>query len=358
MAKIVHTLYSGLGGHGNVVFSLLSGGFAKNHENHLVFFGVEPVFKDYKARAKKLGVQSYDILKKPRQYLKPLQEFKEILQQVKPEIIFIHSSELLYVALSYQKQESQTKVIYVEHESNATKSIILRHLSKKALKKASAVVCLTKNYGKELEKLFNVKRPIIIIPNGIDTDKFCPPAITPNGKKIGMAARMMKARDHKNLLIAFSKILKKHPDYELHLAGTGELSAELKSFTKELEINGDVKFLGNLNESEMIQFYQELTFYVQASHAETLSTSILQAMSSQLAVLASNIENNKALIQDGETGYLYKVGNGQDLYEKMLFMIEQPELCNRIGLNSRSHIVEHYSFRSMVEGYEAIVQAP
>ena len=53
--KIIHVLYSGLGGNGNVVFPLLETDFGRNPEHVAVFYGVEPLLPAYREHCRRLG---------------------------------------------------------------------------------------------------------------------------------------------------------------------------------------------------------------------------------------------------------------------------------------------------------------
>ena len=59
--KVAQVLYSGLGGHGSVVFSLLRGGAQAEWTNALLFFGIEPVTAAYREAAAALGARTRSI---------------------------------------------------------------------------------------------------------------------------------------------------------------------------------------------------------------------------------------------------------------------------------------------------------
>ena len=189
--KVIQTLYSGLGGHGNVTFSLLDTDFKDNFSHVLVFYGVENVLVDYQTRTKELGLKSYTITKTNKRYIEPLNRFFQILLDEKPDYILIHNSELVLTAIKYRKKNRHCKVIYVEHEANHTKPFIGRFLSKYALKKSDSVICLNDNYKTELLQKYKAKTEIQVIPNGINTQKYLPKSYHSTVATIGMASRLV-----------------------------------------------------------------------------------------------------------------------------------------------------------------------
>ncbi|MFT5820433.1 MAG: glycosyltransferase involved in cell wall biosynthesis [Crocinitomix sp.] len=355
--KVIHVLYSGLGGHANVVFSLFDTNFRQLHDHVLVFFGVEETLPNYIEKCKELGIKTYSIHKKPRKYLKAFASFKKILQTEKPDRIIVHSSELIVPAVRYRKTTDGIKIFYVEHENNQSKGQSLKLLSKYALRKANAVVCLNENYKAELQDRYKCKVPLVVIANGIDTEKY-KPTFNKNEVpfKIGMASRMIPGKDHKSLLNAFKNVSSQYPNIELHIAGDGETLDETKALSKSLNLDSKVHFLGLLNEVGMLGFYAQMGAYVLATNAETLSTALLQAMSCELPIITSDIANNRVLIEAGRTGWLYEVKNSLDLEQKIIHLLANPAESKKFGTEARKHVMEHFSIENSATSYNELIQ--
>ena len=73
------------------------------------------------------------------------------------------------------------------------------------------------------------------------------------------------------------------------LAGDGILLKSLKLKVKNLELESLVFFSGRLNEDSLVDWFKKLDLYIHISKDETTSTSILQAMSMSLPIIASDI---------------------------------------------------------------------
>jgi len=354
--KVIQTLYSGLGGHANVAFSLLESDFGNWFNNIVVFYGIEDTLIDYQNKVDQLELTNYSIKKKPKQYLQALNQFYHILEKEQPDRIIIHNSELILTAIKYRNKFKKCKVIYVEHQENHTKPFIGRFLSKYALKRADSVVCLNENYKQELTDKYTVKTNLKIISNGINAEKYLPSELGNSVVTIGMASRLVDSKEHLTLLDAFSKVLTLNPNLKLKIAGIGELEDSIKSHTKQLGISDSVIFLGLLDEDSMLNFYQTIDLYVHATVAETLSTSILQAMSCGLPIITSNISNNLVLI-DHETGLLYQTGNAEDLHSKIELVIAQYPQVKKLGENAREKVVSNFSNAIMAENYRNLLMS-
>ncbi len=355
-AKVIHVLYSGLGGHGNVVFPLLETEFGNKHENRVVFYGVESVLEGYKSNCDHLAIPYHAIEKKPKRYLSAFNQFKRILAQEKPNTIFIHNSELIIPASKYCKKNPDCQVIYIEHENHASKSRIIKTMSRYAGLRASGVVCLSEAYAETLKDNFRIKVPVHVIPNGVDTEKYTPNLNRSNSPVIfGMASRMIPGKDHPTLLKAFKKVIEKYPTTELHIAGEGDTFSSVKKLATDLELQDNIKFLGLLNVTEMLAFYNKISIYVLATKSENLSTALLQSMACELPTITSDIENNRLLITPNETGWLYQEGNVEDLHKQMCACIESLQTKSNIPKPARAKIISHYSTAQLFLKYDALL---
>lgn len=355
--KVIQTLYSGLGGHASVVFSLLDSEFGKEFDNHLVFYGIEEIPLSYKNKLSKNTVSYNSIIKKPKQYIYPLYKFYNLLKRELPHTIIIHNSELVIPAYIYKKRKNKINIIFVEHEPNHIKNRINWFLSKFSLKKADVVVCLNETYKNELLKKYEPSAVIKVIPNGINIENFKRVKKISECKALGIAARITKTKDHKILIEAFSLLIKIYPFLQLKIAGSGDEENGLKEAISQLNLENNIQMLGMLNEDEMIKFLNDIDLYVHATSAETLSTSILQAMACELTVVTSDIKNNQVLIDTGINGYLYKNQSSEDLFQKMKYAIENFEEAKKLGIAARKKVIQNYSNQKMGESYLKLIKS-
>lgn len=354
--KVIHVFYSGLGGHGNVVFPLLDTPFSDEFENVLVFYGIEETLPEYIRKTEELGITHYSIRKKPREYFGPFRLFKKILEDEKPEAILVHSSELIIPARKYARKNTSCKTWYVEHQDNKNKSRMLRFLSGYALKRTHGVICLSQPYANELTRLFKGNAPVHVIPNGINTNRFSPNEKRENdGLVLGMASRMVPGKDHKNLLKAFALVSAENPKMTLRLAGNGPEEIKIKEWIEEMNLTGKVILEGLLNEKEMVDFYRSIDIYVQATLAETLSTAILQAMSCGIPILTSDINNNKLLIKPEQTGWLYRNRDSSDMADKLRQIANNYHEALKVGETARKFVEENYADEQMYKKYKQLI---
>lgn len=92
---------------------------------------------------------------------------------------------------------------------------------------------------------------------------------------------------------------------------------------------------------ELANIYQAADLFIMASFFEVQSIATLEAMASGLPIVASNFSALPELVKDGVNGFLFKKGDFNDLGEKILKIIENPKLCQKMGEESRCLALAH-----------------
>jgi glycosyltransferase involved in cell wall biosynthesis len=116
---------------------------------------------------------------------------------------------------------------------------------------------------------------------------------------VGMAARFVDDKLQNLLVDIFYENRKffKEKNCSLQLAGSGIKYIDIKKKIKLYNLEDVIILNGNLNEKEIINWFKKIDIYVHFSKDETTSTSILQAMSIGIPIIASNVAGNKMLLK-------------------------------------------------------------
>jgi glycosyltransferase involved in cell wall biosynthesis len=122
---------------------------------------------------------------------------------------------------------------------------------------------------------------------------------------------------------------------EFVIAGDGPQSSELQSLQQALRLN-NLRFTGQLSGAALEQLIAQSQFTLFPSHAyETFGKSILESFAHGRTVIASDLGSRRALVTDGETGLLYRVGDVDQLVEAIEGLRCDPELARQMGLAGR-----------------------
>ncbi|MBL0055601.1 MAG: glycosyltransferase family 4 protein [Chitinophagaceae bacterium] len=358
--KILHVLYSGLGGHGNVFFSFVKGDTRSEFKYEALFNGIEGVKPEYIDQCRQYGIPWQFVAKKPGFDLRYYRELIGHIRRSDADIVFIHSSAYILPAkLGSLFSKKRKTVIVRETQANHLKAKMEWLWLAVAMLWANSIVFLSEDYRKEVAgKLSWFYRPgkITVIPNGIDLDQFkASPANTGQRPVIGMQSRLVKLKDHMTLLEAFALLVDLHPKESpcplLWIAGDGDYRRELEARASALNLSGHVEFTGMLDEKDLLSFLRSVDIYVHASLGETMSTAIMQAMACGLPVIGSDVKGIKNMIQDGVTGMLVPVKDPKALCKAILDLLADHQKKRTLSVAAREYAEKHFSNNSMVEAY-------
>src|SRR5438552_12230178 len=135
-------------------------------------------------------------------------------------------------------------------------------------------------------------------------------------------------------------------DIPLVIAGDGPERPALPSLAQELKLP-NVEFVGHQNGNDLDKLISASRFTVLPSRAyETLGKTILESYAWGRAVVATDLGSRRELVQEGETGLLFRPGDVGQLASAIRFLADRPELAARMGLNGRDFVRERHSTES------------
>jgi glycosyltransferase involved in cell wall biosynthesis len=137
------------------------------------------------------------------------------------------------------------------------------------------------------------------------------------------------------VLRAFAIVQNKYPEAKLLVLGSGREEVALRNLTQELGLAGHVEFLGYVDNSKMPEAYGRASIFVNASNVDNLPVSILEAFAAGVPVISTKAGGIPDLVGDGKTGLLVELNDHAAMAEKMLLLLEDPALFQRLVSNAR-----------------------
>ena len=197
---------------------------------------------------------------------------------------------------------------------------------------------------------------------GVDTERFHPrrrtaamrQRLTDGHSRAPLALYVGRLGFEKNL-DRLQILLRSIPNLRLAFVGDGPARAQL-----EQQYQGDrVVFAGFMQGEELAEAFASADVFVMPSTTETLGFVTLEAMSSQLPVLAARAGGTTDLIEHGVNGWLYDPENAMTMVEGLRELLNQKELRKRLGLAARAR-AEQQSWEketeSLLEVYRKTVR--
>ena len=103
-----------------------------------------------------------------------------------------------------------------------------------------------------------------------------------------------------------------------------------------------VTMKGNVSRNEVFSSIKGCDLVVMPSRSEGFGIVAIEAMAAGVPIVASRIDALSEVIKDGETGLLFKPGDDSDLAEKIILLIENPNLRKKLGVAGNKHARKFY----------------
>lgn len=162
-------------------------------------------------------------------------------------------------------------------------------------------------------------------------------------------------------LLAFQKVLHACPNAKLVMGGHGELLEACQSLAMTLGIADRVQLTGALNHEDVIHLFGKARCFVQHSvvpsygDAEGTPVAILEAQAAGLPVVATRHAGIVDAVVDGSTGYLVEERDIDGMAERLVRLLRNKELAQRMGENARKHIQTNFSIRRHLDCIDNVV---
>ena len=204
----------------------------------------------------------------------------------------------------------------------------------------------------------------ILIPNGVHVAAFAESAAAPRSSNasptapsLGFLGRLDEPR--KGLLVlleAFPDVLDAVPDARLLLAGPGDADDVYDALPASARSR--VEVLGRVSEAEKVRMLRDVDVYVAPNTGgESFGIVLLEAMAADTAILASDLEAFRLVLDDAEAGELFPVGDSAALAKQAVGLLLDPARRDQLRAHGRD-IVQRYDWsavgRDIIAVYETV----
>ncbi|MFH1283570.1 MAG: glycosyltransferase family 4 protein [bacterium] len=126
-----------------------------------------------------------------------------------------------------------------------------------------------------------------------------------------------------------------------------DIEKEINEYFKDEQFRKRVKFYGKVSGNKKDELLKKSDIFVLPSYSEGFPISVLEAMSEGLSVVVTPVGALQEIIKDGVNGLFAKIGDPDDLKEKILFLAKNSELRKQIGDNNLALIKSKYNIVNM-----------
>jgi len=245
--------------------------------------------------------------------------------------------------------------------------LVARVYLRRFYNKCNYIICPTETVKKDLNK-WGVKTPIVAISNGVDLERFFDyfdltdfnnKYHLPPNKKVLYVGRIDKDKNVEILIRAVPEVLR---SMNIHfvIAGDGSELVRLKKQVQKLNVGHAISFLGwiDQNTDDYLQIFQSADVFVMTSKIETQSIVTMEAMAAGLPVIGANAGALPELIKNDCNGCLFDPGDSEDLAKKIIKILADNKLQQKMRAESLRLITSHEIIKSFIkinEIYDKVV---
>lgn len=208
----------------------------------------------------------------------------------------------------------------------------------------SRVVTLTEQ-GRQEVLAYGFKGTVKVIPNGADVTLFTPDTNAIKDIDVLFCGRIEFRKGSRPMVEVCRQLIERKPDIRIAIVGYGDdeawVNESLKAYSQNVLLTGKVPF------TEMIGYYNRSKVYVSTSYYEGLPGTCLEAMSMQLPAVVWDFLFYRGLISEGETGALAAPNDYIAMTDKVIVLLQQPEVASEMGRKGRALLESEYSWKKL-----------
>jgi glycosyltransferase involved in cell wall biosynthesis len=179
--------------------------------------------------------------------------------------------------------------------------------------------------------------------------------IGPEEFVVGTIGRLDPIKNHTGLIRAVRLLHESGKDVRLVIVGNGPERASIENYCLAAKLDPAPIMLGY--RSDTPRLYRMFDSFVLNSFAEGMSNTLLEAMSSGLAVVCTKSGGNTEVITDQERGRLVGSGDDESLAQVLSELTFSESTRKVLGTNARNFVLRNLSVSRMVDGYAGLYQS-
>jgi N-acetyl-alpha-D-glucosaminyl L-malate synthase BshA len=348
--KIGIVCYPTFGGSGVVATELGKALAKKGHEIHFITYS-QPARLDFFSENlfyHEVRLANYPLFEYAPYEVALTSKLVDVIKYEKLDLLHVHyaiphASAALLAKQILAQQGVHIPVVTTLHGTDITlvgKDDTYKPVVQWSINQSDGVTSVSEDLKKETISIFDITRPIAVIPNFVDLARFSfknkehfKKAIAPNNERILIhISNFRKVKRVEDVVHVFDKV-RKEINAKLLFVGDGPERHNVEKLCRELKSCDDIRFLGKQDAVDEILAVSDL--FVMPSESESFGLAALEAMACRVPVISSNAGGIPEVNIEGETGFLLKVGDTDGMAIKALKILRDDKVLE--GFKDRAY---------------------
>jgi sugar transferase (PEP-CTERM/EpsH1 system associated) len=298
------------------------------------------------------------------EYRLPLR-IARIIRKERFKVVHTHNEAGLIYGVPGAMLAGGCVIVHTEHgkEMDYDSKKIMHAAERVLLKKVDYAVAVSEVLRDRVCKTLRIEKArVLVIPNGIDVERFYHPEKRFEKRKtlgielgsfvIGNVARLVPLKNHKFLIDVFKEVRKEFANARLCVIGGGPVLGDLRNYASRLGLADKAMFLGErIDVPELLSAFD---LFVLPSLTEGISMTLLEAMAAGIPVMASDVGGNPEIVENDCTGFLMPVNDTKAWVEGIKRVIVDGGQKEAFSAAGRSRVRVKFSLAAMLENYRTL----
>ena len=229
-------------------------------------------------------------------------------------------------------------------------------ITKFSIEKSDGVTSISADLKRETVNVFGIANEIRVIPNFINCDLYQPLTdkagarmYAPAGEKLLIhLSNFRPVKRTLDCIRIFAEVIQQVPAHLL-MVGDGPDRGPAEHLARELKVSSHVSFLGKQNHVERLMPLADVL--IMPSEMESFGLVALEAMACGVVPVATRVGGVPEVIVDGEIGYMETVGDIQGMARRVVGLLTDDALRNRMAVAGRTHAQNVFSTEKIIPQY-------
>ena len=162
-------------------------------------------------------------------------------------------------------------------------------------------------------------------------------------------SRLVEKKGIKYGILAIKDLVKEYPDIVYNIVGSGMLESELKMLITSLDLDNNVRIIGNLDDDVLIKDLSNATIFIlpcviaRNGDMDGIPVSLMEAMYFQVPTISTRVSGISELIENNEDGLLVDAHNVKQLSDAIRTLLVNKDLRIKIGNRGKQKIETHFN---------------
>ena len=279
----------------------------------------------------------------------------ELIAAERPDVLVVGREPLAAVAAPFAAAEQIPCAVWVH--GMPTQHLILgrdypAQLGRalvRGLRTADRLVTASKHLASGLATRFGLD--VRVVPNPVQVDRFSPRPSDPGLRRelaiaeddvvVVHASNLKPIKRAQDLVESAAIALRSDPRLVYVVVGDGPCRRDIEEACTRSGVAGRFRFVGWVSHLRVADFLRLADIVALPSEYENQALVALETQACARVLLASDIPGSREVVEDGQTGLLFPVGDVADFAAKTLTAAADPALRTRIGRAARARVEAH-----------------